>query len=395
MTPPADALRVTLDELQLPADAAHDRDYLVSLLRRLGYSEAEIERKLGGGEERTIEVEYSREETTEAPVPSEPAPAPAPRLPPAQLDEFDLVIPPGPATPGTSFTVKDPTDGYLDFSPPDDGLVHFRVRPPGHNEGQAEIGDYIYPIDYKLYYRDVELPSGRRRRIYFFSRTRPETGVPTNLPPGYEVCENKETGLPFLAKIGECEPEGRSVTGRGRHALDEGPEEPLGPFLYNGYTLFEQPDDEGRPLYFFAKKRPEGATPCGLPDGYDVRVNDRTGVPYLVPRAGPARKRTRVLLVRGKDRHDAEARAREQGLNVVGAVPVELEEDGAPVHGPEDWEGRPAAAPAAESHPAPVDSAPLVEAETAPAEDETWGSGEDVWADEESVWETDDEEDSK
>jgi len=34
-------------------------------------------------------------------------------------------------------------------------------------------------------------------------------------------------------------------------------------------------------IYFFSKKQPENATPCPLPEGYEVKVNEKTGLPFL------------------------------------------------------------------------------------------------------------------
>lgn len=34
-------------------------------------------------------------------------------------------------------------------------------------------------------------------------------------------------------------------------------------------------------LYFFSRWKPRRGTPCDLPNGYNVSVNKRTGLPYL------------------------------------------------------------------------------------------------------------------
>jgi len=36
-----------------------------------------------------------------------------------------------------------------------------------------------------------------------------------------------------------------------------------------------------RPMYFFSKKISDKGTPCDMPDGYEVIVNKRTGLPLL------------------------------------------------------------------------------------------------------------------
>ncbi|MEM2934937.1 MAG: hypothetical protein QXF32_01045 [Candidatus Thermoplasmatota archaeon] len=53
---------------------------------------------------------------------------------------------------------------------------------------------------YTLYTRDVTLKGGKRQTIYFFSATKPKSGRPCDMPPGYKVVENPRTGLPFLKK---------------------------------------------------------------------------------------------------------------------------------------------------------------------------------------------------
>lgn len=70
MATDVDSLRSTLDSLRLSADAKADRPYLVSMLRRLGYSEADIAAYFGSQQaptprlaedtdERLIEIEYT------------------------------------------------------------------------------------------------------------------------------------------------------------------------------------------------------------------------------------------------------------------------------------------------------------------------------------------------
>jgi len=36
-----------------------------------------------------------------------------------------------------------------------------------------------------------------------------------------------------------------------------------------------------RKMYFFSKKKPSRGTPCDMPDGYEMKINKRTGLPYL------------------------------------------------------------------------------------------------------------------
>ena len=51
-----------------------------------------------------------------------------------------------------------------------------------------------------LYKREVTLRGGRNQTIYFFSKRKPKSGTPCDLPKGYKVGVNERTGLPYLKK---------------------------------------------------------------------------------------------------------------------------------------------------------------------------------------------------
>ncbi|UCH71874.1 MAG: helix-hairpin-helix domain-containing protein, partial [Thermoplasmatales archaeon] len=53
---------------------------------------------------------------------------------------------------------------------------------------------------YMLYEKEVELKSGKKRKIHFFSKKKPDEGKPIKLPKGYRVKINKKTGVPYLKK---------------------------------------------------------------------------------------------------------------------------------------------------------------------------------------------------
>lgn len=67
--------------------------------------------------------------------------------------------------------------------------------------------------------------------------------------------------------------------------LDEEPSEASEAYTHGPYTLYhkvvETGDGDTRDLYFFARTAPEDARPSDLPDGYEVGVNERTGVPFV------------------------------------------------------------------------------------------------------------------
>lgn len=53
--------------------------------------------------------------------------------------------------------------------------------------------------NYFLHSKDVILKGGRKQRIFYFAGEAKE-GSLNELPAGYEVMENKRTGLPMLRK---------------------------------------------------------------------------------------------------------------------------------------------------------------------------------------------------
>ena len=129
-----------------------------------------------------------------------------------------------------------------------------------------ELDCYRYG-EWTLYKRIVELKSGKTVTIYFFSKKKPKSGTCCPMPAGYEVGVNEKTSLPYLQKIGKVkkiEPEF---------------------FTYGDYSLYTRSVDlkSGKTLdiYFFSKKRPHSGHKTALPDGYEVGVNENTGLQYL------------------------------------------------------------------------------------------------------------------
>ncbi len=54
--------------------------------------------------------------------------------------------------------------------------------------------------DYTLYKKELATTDGKKTTIHFFSKEKPDDGIPTDLPEGYIVDINKKTGLPYLKK---------------------------------------------------------------------------------------------------------------------------------------------------------------------------------------------------
>ncbi|MGE0207244.1 MAG: hypothetical protein AB7R69_05345 [Candidatus Babeliales bacterium] len=53
---------------------------------------------------------------------------------------------------------------------------------------------------YYLHTKEVKLAGGRKQRIYYFAGTKDPKCSLDSVPAGYEVFENKRTGLPMLRK---------------------------------------------------------------------------------------------------------------------------------------------------------------------------------------------------
>lgn len=54
---------------------------------------------------------------------------------------------------------------------------------------------------YYLHTKEVKLAGDRKQKIYYFAGEVDKPFSLDNLPVGYEVMENKRTGLPMLRKI--------------------------------------------------------------------------------------------------------------------------------------------------------------------------------------------------
>lgn len=56
-------------------------------------------------------------------------------------------------------------------------------------------------------------------------------------------------------------------------------------YRHRGYTLYRKEiklgPDKNRTINFFSKEKPDDGKPVQLPDGYEVNVNRKTGVPYI------------------------------------------------------------------------------------------------------------------
>jgi len=67
------------------------------------------------------------------------------------------------------------------------------------DETMTEIQGYMHG-DYTLYEKEIENKSGKKQTVRFFSKGEPDGAEPIQLPNGFEVKENKKTGVPYLKK---------------------------------------------------------------------------------------------------------------------------------------------------------------------------------------------------
>jgi hypothetical protein len=324
-----DSLRSTLDHLALDARAQEDKPYLVSMLRRLGYSDVEIRTALGSLPE-------------EAPAP-EPAPAPAPvrrvdsrprvveveYTGPDYSQEYQRVGPggvPAPAAGGkTRFSLgggeaategEVGEDGEMSFALAEEtyegsgeDFGDFDISAVDSAEGNwdddwGEGGDFGSAIDKKAEGDTPGLTEAERKKILedlgldpedesiveFGPRRRPDYNLPAEAPS--RLIEFSEFH-PQLAPSRLATPEDATAIeseegwtpGDAGAWEGEAEEESTEPYMYKEYVLYKRDVElstgKRQTIYFFAKNPPKNGDPCPLPKGYEVGENEKTGLPYL------------------------------------------------------------------------------------------------------------------
>lgn len=150
----------------------------------------------------------------------------------------------------------------------DDGSGEFTGEAPTEEtDTQAwESPDGFHHNDWTLYSKD-EVRGDTPQRIFFFSRDAPEGGLPADVPEGYEVAENPETGRPFLRRVAES-----------------GSWEP-------------EDIDQANP-------------------GVDPNAGGQ---------ASSQKKRVRIQRVRASSREEAMKKMAEEGRNVIASMPIDIE----------------------------------------------------------------------
>jgi hypothetical protein len=338
----ADALRSTLDSLQLDPSVQKDRHYLITMLRRLGYTELEIRQALGEAEEpvvqtevTTVELEYTEGEEE------------------LELLDFERVTP-------------SREGGFVVHEDPESVVF----------EGVEDTAEFEILENQVLKFEEIAPPApGKRTRLRVVSADSPEAAADIARSQGHEVVHTvpvnvRQTGsapqdewvkstetngmaaedeawewhdaveeptqptwdeesswedaaeptpepLPEMAPEAETweneswEAEPKTVGVEGEHkapaakseavweaepmaeVADEfvgdaiEPIEEVGAEYYsrNGYVLHMRkaklPSGKTETLYFFAKGVSESGTPIPLPDGYVVREHPGSKLPYI------------------------------------------------------------------------------------------------------------------
>ncbi len=243
------SLHTALDLHQLDPSAKEDRPYLISLMRRMGYTEVEIADVVSG--KKTVqEVNEARAEPAPQPEPvatvsTEQVDAAAPRLieleygGAEEVPEFEPVRPK--VHPTTEYAVEEvdeeeDDDNEFTLLLPDDDLVEFTEEEP---VGAAD--------------------DDREEEFVVFEEIEPS---PADDADGWDNVDDLHEE-PLATPQPEPEPE-----------MPSGHE-------HNGFNLYRRELDGGQHVYFYSKKRPSDAEPADIPDGYAVQESEESGLPYL------------------------------------------------------------------------------------------------------------------
>lgn len=339
MATAVDPVRRTLDTLALDPAAAQDRPYLESMLRRLGYSEAEIQAALGRGTapaaepaasataepdegERRIEVEYTGPGLRTFNL--------AIGVDASELANDPLGLGAG-LEAGTEVFEGGPSMEEVDRLVAEGDLSDFDDWGDGAKEGEGAPAEGTTPegeapaLDLESLKTDAPVggeeiaPAGDGGAD--FAGTAPAEGSGTlELPPGEQGTAPAATGPDYqsgepmvefqamelneaVVQPVDAAREAERLQGlgwdvadpaTGEFAQEEAPEAPADdrtweqagdePFQYGDWTLFKRDElrgDQPQRVYFFSRGTPEGGEPAPIPEGYEVAENPETGRPFL------------------------------------------------------------------------------------------------------------------
>jgi hypothetical protein len=367
----SDPLRRTLDTLHLDPNAAADRPYLESMLRRLGYSEAEIQAYLGTrgapaaepasstaddlGEERQIEVEYTGAGLKEYKLVMGVDESELPVI--AAEEAGTEVFEAGPSMEEVDRLVAE--GGFGDFDDwggdaVEGGAVSEAEETPSEEsaEGVPENTGEAPPEEAP----EIKVEKGGTGEIALPEKVG-ELSEDFQVGEGMVEFQPVEFNEPESVTVPDAAEEAEALKAEGWEVADpesgefevatwEVEETPEGPYQYKDWTLYSRDElrgDQPQRIYFFSKGQPEGSAPAALPEGYEVAENPDTGRPFLrraqegaewapaidsagssEPGAAP-KKRVRILRVRAATREEAIAKMQAEGRNVIASMPIDIE----------------------------------------------------------------------
>lgn len=333
----SDPLRTTLDALALDPDAGSDRHYLVTVLRRLGYSEEEIRRVVGdeGEEGRVIEVEYtgSGPDTFAFGVPGTEEQAAAAIKSGQGSLQFTLA---GDDKPMQFKLAGDDAAGVetLEGVELGEGDISddwgddwgeggdFSIDGDVQEASVSEEGDlFAQPDDDGVDFREVDLVEFKEREPDLVGFSLEGDDDPAE-SAGWTEVDDDAWGPVDEAPGGVWEPVDEATGAAGAEEVWEPAEEPWpeqtsqaadeptweaeetwgepeeleevtfesrpaeeAPFTYDDYTLYTRPVElttgKTQDIYFFAKNEPKSGHPSPMPEGYEVGVSEKTSLPFL------------------------------------------------------------------------------------------------------------------
>lgn len=150
-----------------------------------------------------------------------------------------------------------------------------------HSNGFKSIDDLS---DASL--KDLTRIKGIKRRLAKKIKRDVKKKVAENIMPNYEPLKHEEEASKKPTEITHPKKDRPIVETEVLKDAEptEAPQKEKG-HRYKGYTLYRKEiklgSDKKRTIRFFSKEKPDDGKPVQLPDSYEVKVNRKTGVPYI------------------------------------------------------------------------------------------------------------------
>jgi hypothetical protein len=136
---------------------------------------------------------------------------------------------------------------------------------------------------------DIDNLGATRTSTYRSSSFRSRTVYSTERGAVTKASQDGQSALYVTSRRGVSERQKRFTSTLVDKVIEDvdlaAPPRTTGPYVHNGYTLHSRSvqlkGGGEQTIYFFSKGKPKSGTPCALPAGYVVGVNERTGLPFL------------------------------------------------------------------------------------------------------------------